>query len=378
MSKSFSKFCFIAFAALLITSCGQASLENTAASVSGPYLYVTTGACYSGNGITPFSNTAASNLVYRLNLSTGQKDMLIADYYSSPANPGDSPVSIVDNDSDSVLVLVENTTTVSLRRIEKVEKRSYGSRSTFNGNTTALSAQLRNMIRLPDNYLLVSKSTAVEKILQTASRLTIGANPWLSLNTPASSCTTSTTLISAVQKLTNGMLVFAHAGTGNARIGTVSALGYSAAIDCKSSQAAPVATAFPTAMAYDALNNVLIVAYSGSTTATDINSIYTYSIDESTGAISNPQKIYDANLFGSTYNYLLFGISAMTLDSSTNTLYVATTVSTSAVAVNYKIEKFTYNPSLIGTNNSSVLQYQGTFYNYGNDTKCISSMMIAQ
>lgn len=358
-------------------ACSQSATEETLSS-SGPYLYVTSGACYSGNSITTFNNTSSSNLVYRLNLADGQKDMVLADYFSSLSNPGDSPVTVIDNDSSSVLVLVENTTTVGLRRIERIEKTSNGSRSTFNGNTTALSAQVRNMIRLQDDYLLVSKSTAAEKVLRTGNRLLVGANPWLSLSTPASSCTTSATLISAVQKLSNGLLVFAHAATGNARIGVVSALGYSINSDCKSAQSAPVATAFPTAMAYDSTNNKLIVAYGGNSTASDINSIYTYSIDESTGVISDPQKIYDSNGFGSTFNYLLFGISAMTLDAGSNTLYVATTVSTATTAVNYKIEKFSYNPSLIGTSNNSVLGYQGTFYSNGNDTKCISSMMIAQ
>lgn len=376
MKKRFLNLISISILIQAATGCSS-PVQESLSSNSG-YLYVTSGACYSGFSVTTFTNTSSSNMVYRLNLSNGQRDMLIADYFSTLANPGDSPVTVIDNDSTSVLVLVENTTTASLRRIEKVEKATNGNRSTYNGNTTALSAQVRNMIRLNDNYLLVSKSTAAEKVLQTSTRLLVGANPWLSLSTPASSCTTSATLISAVQKLNNGTLVFAHAGAGSSRIGTVSSLGYAVASDCKAGQNSPTANAYPTAMAYDSTNNILIVAYGGNSTATDINSIYTYSINESTGAISNAQKIYDSNGFGSTYNYLLFGVSAMTLDPSTNSLYVATAVSTATTAVNYKIEKFSYNPSLIGTSNSSVLSYQGTFYNNGNDTKCISSMMVAQ
>lgn len=376
MKKGFFRY-FLVFGLFInINGCSQPTTQATSSSV-GQYMYVASGACYSGNGITAFNNTAASNQVYRLNLQTGQKDIVIADYYSSMANPGDSPVSIVDNDSESILVLVENTTTVGLRRIEKVEKRALGSKITYNGNITALSAQLRSMIRLSDNFLLVSKSTAAEKVLQTANRLTVGANAWLTLSAPASSCTTSATIISALAKLSNGTLVFAHAGAANARIGTISALGYSIAGNCLSAQTAPVATAFPTAMVYDSVNSKLIVAYGGSSTAADLNSIYAYSIDESTGAISSPQKIYDSNLFGSTYNYLLFGISAMTLDPATNSLYIATAISTATTVSNYKIEKFSYNAALIGTSNSSVLTSSGTFYSNGYDTKCISSMVIA-
>jgi hypothetical protein len=361
----------------LLACCGLAGCKKkTEAAEAARSLFITSGACYSGNGVTTFTNKTASNLVYTIDLSSGQRQTLIADYYASPSNAGDSPVSLAIDDQSNVLVLVENTTTASLRRIERVQRTSSGNRNTYNGNTTALSAQLRAMLKLADGYLLVSKSSAVEKIQQTAARLLVGTSAWLTLTTPASSCAPSSTLVSSLAQLNNGMLVFAHAGASNARIGVVSALGYGAATDCKSEQDAPVATAFPTAMVYDGTNNKLIVAYGGSTTAENINSIYAYSIDETTGTISDPEKIYDAYLFGSTYNYLLFGISAMALDAKTNTLYVSSAISNATTVVNYQILKFKYNPSLIGVTNTSVLTSEGTFYDYGNDTKCISSMLI--
>lgn len=353
--------------------------ETSTTPTATRYLYVASGTCYSGNGITTFSNTTASNQVYRINLTTGVKEDIIADYYASPSNAGDSPVSIVDYDADHILVLVENTTTTSLRRLELVEKKANGTRSTFSGNTAALNGRLRKMIKLSDNYLLISKSTAVEKHKEGTNRLTVGANPWLNLSTPTSSCTTSTTLISAVEKLTNGMLVFAHASSGQSRFGVVSATGYSAALDCKAAQSSPTANAFPTSLVYDSTNQKMLVSYGGSSTGTNLNSIYAYSINESTGAISSAQKIYDSNEFGSTYNYLLFGIPIMAHDTTNGHLYVASTVTTATTAVNYKIERLTYNASQIGVSNSSVLTPESTvFYNYGHDTRCISDMMIAE
>lgn len=372
-----SGFIVVAMAFLVgALSCAPKS-STTSSSSSNRYLYVATGACYSGNGITTFTNTTSSNLVFRINLTTGAREDLIADYSASPSNVGDSPVSIADYDSDHILVLVENTTTVSLRRIELIEKASAGTRSIYSNNTTALSAQLRRMRKLSDNYLLVSKSSAAEKMKDGVNRLTIGANPWVSLAAPASSCTTSSTLVTAVTQLLNGMLVFAHASAGQARFGVVSSLGYTAATDCKAAQSSPNANAFPTAMHYDSTNTQMLVSYGGSATTTDLNSIYAYSMSESTGAISSPQKIYDSSLFGSTYNYLLFGIPAMVLDPVTNTLYVATAINTATTAVNYQIDSFTYNPSQIGTSNTSVLSSPNVFYNYGSDTKCISDMIIA-
>jgi hypothetical protein len=345
---------------------------------SSKFLYVATGACYSGNGITSFNNVTSSNQIYRVNTTTGHKDITIADYYSSPSNVGDSPVSLIERDANSLLVLVENTTTATLRRVEIVEKKAHGSRSIYTNNTTALSAQLRRMRKLSDNFLLISRSTAAEKHRDGTNRLTVGANAWLTMSAPASSCTTSATLISDVLQLPSGLLVFAHAAAGNARLGVVSALGYSIAGDCRAAQTSPNANSFPTAMVYDDVNDKLIVAYGGSSTGADLNTIYAYSVNETTGVISSPQEIYDSNGFGSTYNFLLFGISSMALDPATNSLYVASAINTATTAVNYKIEKFNYNPGLIGVTNSAVLSPPlQVFFDYGFETRCISDMIVA-
>ena len=69
---------------LFCVSCAQPP-EDEADTSSSRYLYVASGACYSGGGNTAFSNTTSSNLVYRINLSTGAKDATIADYNSSPS-----------------------------------------------------------------------------------------------------------------------------------------------------------------------------------------------------------------------------------------------------------------------------------------------------
>lgn len=353
--------------------------DDPVASAPGRYLYVASGACYSGNGLTTFTNLTSSNQVYRLNLVNGAKEQ-IADYFASPSNVGDSPVAIVGDSAASILVLVENTTTVGLRRIERIAKASGGARQTYSGNVTAMSAQLRAMTTLSDGYLLVSKSTAIEKIRHGSNRLLSGVNPWVALSAPASSCTASATMISAITKLNNGSIVFAHAATGAARIGIVNPLGYRTGVDCLSAQAAPAATAFPTAMVYDGANNILLVAYGGNAATTDLNSIYAYSVNESTGVISNPQKVYDSSEFGSTYNYLLFGISQMAFDPTTGDIFVSTSVSTSVSTgtsvSNYRIERLHYAPAMLGTANASVLTKRSTFYDFGNDTKCISSLMI--
>lgn len=339
------------------------------------YLYVSSGFCYSGNAYTTFTTATASNLVFRVNISTGAQEY-IADYNGLPSNAGDSPVSIANVDSNTIAVLVENAT-AALRRIELVEKKNNGTRTTYNSNATAFSAVLRSMYRQSDGNYLVSKSSAVEKVRDTATRfLGGGAGPWI--NAPAAPCATSTTLISDILRIPSGLHIFAHAAASQARVAVIGSSGYVAAGDCEAAQSAPHASAFPTAMVYDEANSKLLVAYAhyNATPAAEYNSIYAYSVNETTGAISSPQKIYD---YFSGWGYSVYAISEMTLDAQTNQLYVATASgNTAAVVNNYRIERFTYTPSLIGVTNSAVLvKDSDPFYDYGFDTKCISGMFVA-
>jgi hypothetical protein len=375
-----TNLCFVFLTAIFITtSCAKPPEDEVTTTASSRYLYVASGACYSGGGNTAFSNTTSSNLVYRINLSTGERDATIADYNSSPSQAGDSPVGIASADSENLYVLVENTTTAGARRIERVAKALDGDRNLFSNNTTALSAQLRGMHLLSNGDFLISKSTAIEKITSANVRVLKGANPYV--NAPAAPCATSTTLMSKVQTMSNQFILFLHAATSQNRFGFVKAEGYGASGDCTPAQAAPNTASFPVASAYDAINSKLIVAYAGSSTATDINSIYAYSITETSSSITvgAANKIYDASLYPTTYPYLLYGVSSMVLDSTENKLYVATAINTSTTIVNYAIEKFSYDPAQIGVSNSSVLTRSGTmpFYDYGSDTKCIADMTIA-
>ncbi len=363
---------------VLTISCAKLE-EELSSSSSGRYLYVASGSCYSGGGNTTFTNLTSSNLVYRINLDTGLKDTTIADYNASPAQAGDTPVGLASIDSNNMYILVENTTTAGARRIERVAKASSGSRSLFSNNTTALSAQLRDLQISSTGDLLISKSTAIEKISSSNVRITKGANPYV--NAPAAPCATSTTLMSKVGSMTNQFIVFLHAAAAQNRFGLVRPDGYSIGGDCTVAQAAPNANSFPVASTYDAVNSKLLVAYAGNATTTDINSIYAYNITEtvSSTTVGAANKIYDSSLYPITYSYLLYGISEMVLDPNTNMLYVATAINTATTVVNYAIEKFTYNPAQIGVSNTVVLSRNGStpFYSYANDTKCISDMIIA-
>lgn len=360
--------------ALSLVGCDSGSTTSKSSSTAAPaetpptpvkYLYVASGVCYSGSNTT-FTATTSSNLVYRIKAEDGSRDITIADYNSYPATSGDSPAGLVEWDDSNLMVLVENTAD---RKIEYVPKIEDGTRSIFTGNTTILSAVLRHLFKTSDNSVLISKSSIIEKV--TSSGVRIGA-PFIPTNM-GTTCGAANANITSLSLLSNNKIIFTNAAASNNRIGLISATGYAGTSDCLAAQAAPNATAYPTASVYIPSASQLIVAYAGNAITTNLNSIYVYDINETANTISNATKIYDAASYPATYDYLLYGISTMAYDSETSELYISTAVSSATTVVNYAIEKFTYSTS------AKTLTRIGSspFYNYGFDTKCISQMAIA-
>ncbi|MCX7977454.1 MAG: lactonase family protein, partial [Bdellovibrionaceae bacterium] len=291
-------------------------------SSSATYLYVASGMCYSGNNTT-FNATSASDLIFRINTVTGQRDTIIADFNALPAVGADTPVGIVDFDANTFLVLVEG----SPDRIERVEKKANGARTSFLLDTTILTGTMRRLAVSPSTGdLIITRTNAVERYSQTSGRRAIGGtNPWI--NNPGGSCATSNTNMASAIEIANGMWAFVHAAASQNRIGIIKNTGYSVTADCLAAQAAPNTNAFPTDMVWISSANQLIVAYAGNATTTDLNSIYVYNVNPTTGAISSPTKIYESANFPSPTPYLLYGISAMAYDAPNSHLYVATAIS---------------------------------------------------
>lgn len=372
--KKWSKFTILLPVIIsLSTACQQKTPteSDSASTTTGRYLYLATGLCYSGNGITTFSATTASNVVMKLDTTTGQREIL-ADYNSAPASSGDTPVAVVDWDTDNLLVLVQNGTS---GRIESLPRKG-GNRSNFGlnpGPATVLATTPRGMVKTPDNGLLILRTGFIEKV--NASGIRVGA-PYVNSSINAACGTTNSFFSSLTVSPNDGRIIATHAAASPAnRIISLPSTGL--ATSCVAT-ASPQTTTFPVATAFDKTNNKVFVAFASSTSTVDQNSIAVYDYDSATGNVSNRQVIYDSFLYPATYNYLLFGISAMTYDDTTKTLYVSTAISNAATVVNYAIEKFSYDATKIGTANSTVLTRSGTlpFYNYGIDTKCVSSMVV--
>lgn len=375
--------CFIGFG---ISSCAKVPIEEalSANTTTTPerHLYLSTGACYSGAGITTFSNTTSTNKVYRVSLADGKMpEPKLADYLDSKSQIGDTPVGIVNHDLNSLYVLVQNAA-AGTKRVERLLKGDNLSRTTVTNSTSIFNANLRSISKTVNGDLLISESTGIERVNGIDfSRISNGTNPYI--RSPAAPCATSTTLITRAGALSNKMIYFLHAAASQNRIGFVKASGYFASGDCTLAEPAPVATAYPTASVYDSTNEVLIVAYGGGgSTTVGVNSIYAYKLNVTSNSvtINSRDKIYDQTQFPAVYGFQLFGISAMALDPQTNHLYVATTTTTATTAAGYRVEKLKYSPSAIGTSNSTVLSRASSniFLPHSSDTKCVSDLFVAE
>ncbi len=362
------------------TTTTTTTTTTTIPPVASRYLYVASGTCQASSGVTTFTATTSSNLVFRVNLSTGMRDSIIADYNASPASAGDTPVGVVDWDTDHLAVLVGNGTS---GRLEVVPKNA-SARANFGltpGPATIFSAIPRFMSKTNDGGLFTIRSGAIDKISSSGIRLSgPSASVNYVMNNLGATCGTTNTLYSFALHTgsANNRIIAGHAVAAQNRLISMPAVGASSATQCIAAQAAPGAgTSWPLAAVYDSVNSKLIVAWGNSATTANTNMIISYDYNDSTGAIGTANTLYDIST--GTYPYTLFNVSAMTLDPTTNTIYMATAISTATTVVNYAIEKFTYDASKIGVSNAAVLTRVGSvpFYSYGVDTKCIAGMTIA-
>lgn len=319
-----------------------------AAVVPPKYLYIASGLCYGGDA-TANAVSAGSNTITRYNLNSGSFDSVVFDY--NALGSGDQPASILDHGADELLVLIENT---GSRRVDRLDKKT-GEIQNYLTNSN-LAAVMRHLTQLADGSFLISKSSAIEKFNENKSRITSGASPFI--NAPAGQCATSTTLISGVTELPSGFIAYTHASTTpKNRWGVIKSTGYASAVDCLSGITMATTTALPTALiAADGTNDVLVA--SGSSTSAS-NFIYSYQVDPTTGLISNPNPAF------TDFSYIS-APSAMIQDTSTGDIYVA-----SARAYLNSIEKMSYDSTT-----RTLTRVSPTFIGNSIYTRCVSGMAI--
>ena len=410
-----------------IFSCSKKSSDSVA---SERYLYISSGQCNSGQGVTTFSSTNSSRVVSKVGLSSKTSNIvfdLAAQFQGGFLNQETAAQGLIE-DGGSMLMLTENATSsgVGDRKIWSIPKSTPYTTAYYAQDTQAFTPTaahvLRSMTLDADGTILFSKSVAVEKIGTNVVRIPqSGPAPWIS--TPPGACAAATTNITAIAVMppftgtTNGKVIIAHQAGGAAgnMLAIISRGGATAGTGCLDGQtilsSSPLtldtglatgtantinaAGASPTALVYiptpsGPTTGKLIVALAPATAGaldntTNLNNgLIMYDVTETSdtvATISNTATVlYES---GS----LLYGISAMTYDSTDGSLYVATAsqpgvADQTTQAYGYKVEKFHLDltkagvsPQLTLIRDTSVSPSK-PFIDRNSLTKCITGLQV--
>lgn len=414
--KKFKNILILVSVVLVFVGCKQKEESSTLPQA----LYISSGQCNSGQGITTYTAVNSSRMISKVDLTTGAFSSVLdlsAPYVGGNFAAETGIQSLIDS-GNSIYALTENSLTMTDRKILKIPKASPYNTVTYSNDPAAFTNTAahitRNMAMDADGTLLFSKSIAVEKIGTNVLRIPMGANPWV--NAPAGSCATSNALMTAVNVMplftgaTSGKLIYAHQGATAAlnRLGIISMNGYNAAADCLNGVQISATThvnapgitgaltfnatngVSPTAMVYipnsGSTGGKLIVAYSTSV-ATDMNNnsnlvfaIVMWTVTETalgTATLATAAPNLPVVLYRDWTN--IFGISAMAYDPATGSLYVSTpsqpgVANATTSGYGYKIEKFaldltTPSLTLIRPNNKPFLDRSSA-------TKCITGLAV--
>lgn len=389
------------------------SLTNT----NDKILYVSTGACYSGQGVTTYSSSTAARTIERFLVATGASQGPIFDYSSvlsgMPALMSPAKIS----DAGLYLYVLNEGGTGQRNLIRLPKANPYNYTTIIANNSTAFTSTLLSFTVDDEGSYLISKGTSIEKFNSTASRLTASGAAWI--NAPGGNCAAATTSMTAVLTLpassgVAGHVIFSHQGTtsGTNRLGIIyggtgyintsnclSGVNISAVTHTKASNLSSGTIAFvttgtsPSSMilvpySSGTVKAKLIVSYSNSQTynavsgtVTTLNhGIVAWDVSQpsaSTASLSNPIVLVE--------DYTkVFAVSAMAYDQSDNSLYIAVggvpgSSNQTTGGVGYNIEKYTLDLSTAATTGPTLTRV-GTqpFILGGSNTKCISGLAVGE
>jgi hypothetical protein len=358
--KKYQKFITLSLAITATTAlsgCFGSSEEEAAAVTTPRYLYVSSGACFSGNATAQ----NGSRTLVRYNLTSGSTTPeIMYDFNADPALP--TPTAIKD-DGDYILVATADNAAAgptggdkAIYRINKTSK----SKFSYYQDTTVLTTG--NVIRhlntgtYGGSTLIISDATKIEKVSRTSFTRILAqlAAVTAFINAPnGGSCTTMATNLNGSFETTSGRIV-AIQGAANGRIGVFDKDGVDViATDCNQGVAMAnsglfvAATGQPTSLLLHSSGKLLMSAGSSATNAS--NAVLAFDFDDSSTAtpitsqtlayylptvgLNQPSAMAEDVTGGKVYlaSYASGTIESFTFDSSTKTLTrVATAIPASA------------------------------------------------
>ncbi len=424
-------------AAMTLALAGCPSKKSDEASVAPPKkLYVSSGLCHAGLGITAYPAVAAagvstaSRAITRWNSDNGSFiDTFLDLNQVTTFSAATFPQSALDS-GDSILLLTENGTNFGDRQITRINKADTNVKSVYSADTNAftnVAAHItRSMARDTDGTVIFSRSLFAERLSGTGTRITKGgaANPWINSAALTGTCfNAAAALISKVIIMppfsteSNGKMIFAHSAATAVtnRIGIISSNGLTsgAAADClagvqiSSTQHKDLdgTTNLPASGTPGGLNALgpavtgmvyiptpapatttgkLIVTYSAPVNTafdntTNINfAIVAWDVNETSASAATlvaPQVLYKNSA-------ILVTPSTIAYDASTSSIFVGVgsapgQVTQVANNAGFNIEKFTLNLSSAVPTLTRVAPTNSPFIVGTAQTRCISDIMIA-
>lgn len=409
---------------ILSGGCGRKFTETTSASSSAKSLYVASGLCYSGAGVTTYTALTASRVITTWNTDTGVSKGIFADLnnaYNVSINT--VPQAMVDK-GDSILLLTENATTMGDRKIFKIKKSSPNNFSIFANDPLAFGANTlhitRTLVQEPDGSILFNKSLGIERLNSSGVRIVKGGvNPWVNpagvtgnCFTAAASLVTQMDVMNPYTSTTRGKLIYLHSGNTAVlnRIGIVQRTGLTSTTvgDCAGSS--PVGGAstvahtnatpltgpatfvgtgtsltsmvyIPTSAPFATAGKLIVANAPSVATAFDNSASFNHGLvmwdvnetSDTVATLTNPYIIWRDES-------VVFAPTAMAYDASTSSLYVAVGGSVGLMnqttqGLGYNVEKFTLD--ITNRLLTRVMINQQPFIQGNANTRCISGLLVA-
>lgn len=411
--KSLSCLLMVSLVPTVFFSCQKVE-EAVAQMTPAKTLYVATGACNSGSGITTYTSTTATRTIERFSTVTGASLGSLFDYASVQSGmPGLTyPAGVIDSGSKLYLL---NEGGASLRSVILVPKASAYSYSTIVANNAlALSSVLNGFTFDDQGSVLISKTAGIEKFNSSSTRLTASGSAWV-INPGAACAATPANTTSVLTVPTSGgvtgHVIIANQGatSGTNRLSAIfGGTGYINTSNCLASAQInstthskasnlvsgtivfPATGTSPTSMAYVPFSSgtviaKLLVTYSNNQTNNSVSGsvttlnhgIVAWDVNQPTPAtltLTNPMVLVEDH-------NVVFAASAIAYDASSNSVYVAVggvlgSINQTTGGLGYNIEKFSLDMTNASTTGPRLTRVSPTFILGGYNTKCISGMTI--
>lgn len=162
------KLALTAATVVAFTGCQQPSDDE--ASIAPKNLYISSGLCTSGPGVTTYTAATASRAITKWSTTQASTQVsTVIDWNAASGFANSLPQQVIlDNINNKLLILAENATTMTERKIYSVNKDDTAIYNTVVPNTASAPAAaatniVRNILIDQDGYMTVNRTVAIEK-----------------------------------------------------------------------------------------------------------------------------------------------------------------------------------------------------------------------